>query len=194
MSDATLSPEEVVSKPQKRKRGLSDADYADSWMQRVLANVKQDENGCWIWQGQRANNGYGSTNYRGKTKILHRMMYKVFHQRDLRDNEYVCHSCDVKLCCNPMHLWIGSNSDNVKDSARKGRHAEVKVTHCPRNHPYDAENTYITPRGLRNCKLCARIRNRLRAGWPKHLAETMGATPHGHRPVNARFPRKRKAA
>lgn len=27
---------------------------------------------------------------------------------------------------------------------------------CPRGHPYDDENTYITPHGSRNCRICRR--------------------------------------
>ena len=27
-------------------------------------------------------------------------------------------------------------------------------THCPQGHPYDAENTYVSPKGNRGCKAC----------------------------------------
>jgi hypothetical protein len=27
-------------------------------------------------------------------------------------------------------------------------------THCPRGHPYDDANTYISPRGSRICRKC----------------------------------------
>ena len=33
------------------------------------------------------------------------------------------HKCDVRACCNPEHLFLGTNGDNVKDRNQKRRHA-----------------------------------------------------------------------
>lgn len=33
----------------------------------------------------------------------------------------MCHSCDVRRCCNPKHLWLGTRADNNLDRAAKGR-------------------------------------------------------------------------
>lgn len=33
----------------------------------------------------------------------------------------VCHSCDNKLCCNPSHMFLGTQADNVADMITKGR-------------------------------------------------------------------------
>lgn len=33
----------------------------------------------------------------------------------------VMHTCDVRLCCNPAHLRVGTLSDNVLDMYEKGR-------------------------------------------------------------------------
>ena len=42
-------------------------------------------------------------------------------------------------------------------------HHETQKTHCPNGHPYTTNNTYLDPRGYRNCRTC-RANNRP----PKH--------------------------
>jgi hypothetical protein len=40
----------------------------------------------------------------------------------------------------------------------------ARKTHCPKNHPYDADNTYVTPSsGKRVCRTCKRAHNINRA-------------------------------
>lgn len=98
--------------------------------------------------------------------------------------QYVCHSCDVKLCCNPRHLWLGNNGLNKKDETSKGKNFWANRTHCPRGHEYNEANTYvreIRPGVIsRNCKLCGRIRQRIKAGWPEDLAVMLVKVPHGY--------------
>jgi hypothetical protein len=58
---------------------------------------------------------------RTKTQVLvHRAVaYQVYG--DLAVDKYVCHSCDKPLCCNPDHIWVGSQYENVHDMLTKGR-------------------------------------------------------------------------
>lgn len=81
--------------------------------------------GCWLWTKAVSKSGYGSTNYLGESWQAHRLAYHLTHGRDLPERlpprVQVRHSCDVKLCCNPAHLSIGSAQDNSNDAMARGR-------------------------------------------------------------------------
>lgn len=173
----------------KRPRpDMDDAEYNRLTIERLKSHVKIDANGCWIWQGFSAWNGYGGTSYRGKGWRVHRLSY-FLHKGKIPDGHDVCHTCDVRLCCNPQHLWTGPRLENNRDTRKKGRDNNSQKTHCPHGHPYDATNVYFRPdlgyKGFRGCKTCARIRHRMtKLGWTREQAESLPPTPKGMRPVN----------
>lgn len=94
---------------------------------------------CWLWKGAKNNNGYGIIQQQGRLWIAHRTVYYLFYQRDPKDL-LVCHKCDVRLCCNPKHLFLGTHDDNQKDMAQKGRAASGDKN-SSRKHPH------LLPRG-----------------------------------------------
>lgn len=155
---------------------LPPEEHAQRTIQKMMARIKITARGCWEWQAFRGWKGYGQIAYKGKNAAAHRVMYALTHG-PIPDGYMVCHKCDNPPCCNPGHLWVGTMSDNALDSAKKGRAKEVKKTHCPRNHPLSGDNLYRTPTGKRNCKACARIRGRLKAGWPEDVAIATALEP-----------------
>lgn len=76
---------------------------------------------CWLWQGVLSNRGYGLLSVSGRYVGAHRFAYTEF-VGPIRDGLFVCHRCDVRKCVNPNHLFLGTQSDNVKDMVAKGRH------------------------------------------------------------------------
>lgn len=54
--------------------------------------------------------------------------------RGLAAGEQACHSCDNPPCCNPAHLFVGSQSANLADMRSKGRSA-TGDRHSSRTHP-----------------------------------------------------------
>ncbi len=83
---------------------------------------------CWPWIAKSKNEGYGYINMGGRAgrhELAHRLAWK-FTYGEIPDSEnhhgtVVMHICDNRLCCNPNHLRIGSQGENVKDMDRKGR-------------------------------------------------------------------------
>lgn len=143
-------------------RSVSDA-YDRRWLTSVFGQCLENEAGCWIWQGNRTRNGYGQKFYpdRGNS-VVHRKVLEIVSGQKLGRWEYACHSCDVKLCCNPDHLWKGTPKENQEDSVRKRRNGEQQVTHCPRGHEYSSDNitwkVAASGRPARECRECNRAR------------------------------------
>lgn len=75
---------------------------------------------CWIWTGRTNDKGYGRFFTGGKTVRAHRFAFLITF-RAIHDGLQVCHACDNPPCVNPMHLFPGTNLDNVKDREAKGR-------------------------------------------------------------------------
>lgn len=80
---------------------------------------------CWLWTGAvypeyKHNLIYGKTLIFGYGTTSHRAAY-LFHNETIRAGMCVCHRCDVPLCCNPDHLFEGTQLDNIRDCISKGR-------------------------------------------------------------------------
>lgn len=87
---------------------------------RIFKRLVVDANGCWIWQGASHPFGYGQIRYKGVLHNVHRLMF-IWFVRDLVGDEQSCHKCNVPACCNPDHLYPGTQTENMGQAAREGR-------------------------------------------------------------------------
>jgi len=77
---------------------------------------------CWYWTKGRDTGGYGVVLMEGRKRPTkaHRLSWLLF-KGEIPHGMCVLHQCDVPSCCNPDHLWLGTQDDNMKDCAKKGR-------------------------------------------------------------------------
>ena len=80
---------------------------------------KPSPDACWLWTASIDSKGYGTFKLRRRTWKAHRVAAAI--TRPYPVGTLVCHRCDEPRCCNPAHLFWGSQSDNMADCAAKGR-------------------------------------------------------------------------
>ncbi len=95
---------------------------------RIADNSVRRSNGCLIWIGECYSNGYGRMRMADRSSLsVHRAAYAVAYG-SIPEGMHVCHKCDVRNCCEPTHLFLGTPTDNMQDMARKGRTNTTKLS------------------------------------------------------------------
>lgn len=110
---AKLNPNPPTLTPQRIKR----------FWQCIDSTPGQGPQGeCWQWKLQTNNKGYGMFYSSSPVRNVsaHRLAYFLSNQDWPLLN--VLHRCDNPPCCNPAHLFLGTNQDNSTDMKDKGRH------------------------------------------------------------------------
>jgi hypothetical protein len=85
---------------------------------------------CILFTGCKDTGGYGLKRYKNKLYKAHRFVW-IQTFGEIPDGLFVCHKCDVRACINPEHLFLGTNSDNMKDMYSKGRGNNLRGDNNP---------------------------------------------------------------
>lgn len=89
-------------------------------------SIPEPNTGCHLWEGsiKHPKPGksamYGNVRLGGRMVGVHRVMFEAAYG-PLPAGAQVLHRCDVGLCCNPAHLFLGDNASNIADKVAKDR-------------------------------------------------------------------------
>lgn len=132
--------------------------------------------GCSLWLGATNAKGYGIVGSGRGSALAHRLAWTLF-RGPIPDGLLVLHRCDMRCCVNPVHLFLGTQVDNMADMKAKGRAAKGDATGT-RKHPECVRRGSASPRAKLSETDLPAIRRRRDAGEYIHtIAADYGVHP-----------------
>lgn len=129
-------------------------------LERILSKTSLTPNGCWQFNGTTRPDGYGvvmtgSLSTKRRTLRTHRIVYEELVAKIPQGLE-LDHLCRNRICCNPSHLEVVTHQENIKrgETHLVSKRRALTCSHCAQGHTFDLLNTYLDPRGWRQCRKC----------------------------------------
>ena len=79
---------------------------------------------CWNWTAYiKPDTGYGQFRLGGRLskRLPAHVVAYILVKGNVPAGKVVMHTCDNTVCCNPSHLKVGTQKENVDDMLAKGR-------------------------------------------------------------------------
>ena len=93
--------------------GWSHKPHRMPWLRWIKAWCEIDENRCWNWTRCLDKRGYGEVRVE-RHEAVHRLVKELTDGRILSCVKAL-HKCDNPRCCNPDHIYLGTQQDNLHD-------------------------------------------------------------------------------
>lgn len=83
--------------------------------------ITEPNTGCWLWTAAAGIYGrIGLGSREDGWEHAHRVSWMLY-RGPIPEGMHILHRCDIPLCVNPNHLFLGTHGDNMRDAVRKGR-------------------------------------------------------------------------
>lgn len=123
---------------------------------RLLARYVSKTDTCWIWTGSLSKTGYSKTRIGDKHLLAHRVIFEHL-KGPIPEGMQLDHLCRNRACVNPDHLEIVTPTENLRRGISPSA-INSRRTECVKGHPFSPQNTYSTPDGRRQCRICIKLR------------------------------------
>jgi hypothetical protein len=99
----------------------------------------KDNNECWPYKEGKTGDKYGGFWLNDRVELAHRFAFAVANNYlgvtskvFIPEGLIVMHICDNPMCCNPAHLKLGTQEENMHDRNSKGRRGVMSGRYGPR--------------------------------------------------------------
>jgi hypothetical protein len=99
---------------------------------------------CWEWTVSKSPNGYGQFRLHKQMVGAHRIAYTLA-KGEIPKDLIVRHTCDNPVCCNPGHLILGTQADNMADKVKRNRQLKGEQHNLARLTAKQAMEIYNSP-------------------------------------------------
>jgi len=101
---------------------------------------KKGPDECWPWTRSLDRDGYGQAQMDGGYPMRATHQALMVHGVEIPPGAHVLHRCHNPPCCNPAHLYIGNNVQNMRDMVASGRSLYGARHPAAKLRPIDVRN------------------------------------------------------